>query len=270
MRKNKIPIDPCSENWDTMTPTEQGKHCFKCDKIVHDVSNKSEKEIWKEHKANQGNMCIRIQADRVSTYRPWHLRIRHAAAAATLTLLLSIQQKIVLAQTDTASNKEDDNTIRIENMKITGVVLDSLSDENKVAFATIILFKNNKKIGGAFTNTEGRFELTATEEVTEQDKIHLELSQVGQTTFTKNINTLKDSIDCEIYCKEEHVCLKQVVIAMERKNLRGEVTIAVGKLPGGNGSMTGVLKSRGSRKILDDYDTKTFHHDEIERYNLGR
>ncbi|MGK0369437.1 MAG: hypothetical protein ACJAYZ_001305, partial [Bacteroidia bacterium] len=72
--------------------------------------------------------------------------MRYAAAAAILTLMLSVQEKLAIAQTETTDPKIDDNVKTIENMKVTGVVLDSLSDENKVAFATVILFKNNRKI----------------------------------------------------------------------------------------------------------------------------
>lgn len=36
---------PCHENWDTMTPNEQGAFCGKCVKTVVDFSNKSIEEI---------------------------------------------------------------------------------------------------------------------------------------------------------------------------------------------------------------------------------
>ena len=41
-----IGIDkPCSENWNAMTPTEQGKFCQKCATQVYDFTNKSNVEI---------------------------------------------------------------------------------------------------------------------------------------------------------------------------------------------------------------------------------
>ena len=36
---------PCHENWDTMTPNEQGAFCGKCVKTVVDFSHKSIEEI---------------------------------------------------------------------------------------------------------------------------------------------------------------------------------------------------------------------------------
>ena len=272
MKEDKIRIDPCSENWDAMTPTEQGRNCSKCVKTVHDVCNTTEENIWKKYAENDGNMCIRIQADRVTNptpQLPWYIRLRYTAAAAILTLLLSIQHKLSLAQSDNVDKKVDDYVKTIDSMKITGVVLDSLLEESKIAFATVILFKNDKKIGGAFTNSEGRFELTASEAVSDTDSIRLEVSQVGFSTFSKKITALKDSLDCEIYCKEEHICLKEVTIAVDRRSLKEDTRVIMGAMPFGR-RMTGVMISNGSRKILDDYDTKTFYSDEIERFNLGR
>lgn len=268
----KITIkEPCQQDWNAMTPSEQGRHCQSCVKTVYDVSTLSDDEVWAKHKELGGSMCIRIPAHRASIApRPWYIRMKYAVVAAGITLMLSIQQKLLLAQTDSTDNKVDSNVKTIENMKIKGIVLDSLSDENKVAFATIILFKNNKKTSGAFTNIEGKFEITANEEVNEKDKLHLEVSQVGVTTFTKKIETLKDSIDCEIYVKEEHVCLKEIVITMGKLGQSDREPTVMGSMPMGTHSITGVMTSSGSRKILDDFDTKTIYADEIQRFNLGR
>ena len=46
MNKPHISIPkPCHENWDSMHPREQGRHCDACDKTVIDFTEKSEKEI---------------------------------------------------------------------------------------------------------------------------------------------------------------------------------------------------------------------------------
>lgn len=164
---NKIQIlEPWHEKWNTMTTNEQGRHCQKCVKTVYDVCNTSDEEIWNKYEENNGSMCIRIKTDRVNSpapTKPWYIRIRYAAAAAILTLMLSVQEKLAIAQKETTGNTVDNNVKTIENMNVTGVVADSLSDKNKVAFATVILFKNNRKIGREFTNVKDNFELTATE-----------------------------------------------------------------------------------------------------------
>lgn len=39
--------NPCTENWDLMTKTEQGKHCASCNKVVIDFSGMSDEQIVK-------------------------------------------------------------------------------------------------------------------------------------------------------------------------------------------------------------------------------
>ena len=36
---------PCIQDWDKMTPTEQGRYCSSCNKTVVDFSNYTDKEL---------------------------------------------------------------------------------------------------------------------------------------------------------------------------------------------------------------------------------
>ena len=51
--------DPCSEDWNKMTPTEQGAFCYKCQKEVINLSNTAPDKI-KDLVAEKNNPCIRI------------------------------------------------------------------------------------------------------------------------------------------------------------------------------------------------------------------
>ncbi len=56
---NKIHIEnPCRENWQNMTPDEDGRFCNSCNKIVVDFSKKSLSEI-RDHLAKT-NVCGRF------------------------------------------------------------------------------------------------------------------------------------------------------------------------------------------------------------------
>ncbi|WP_390450740.1 hypothetical protein [Chryseobacterium sp. Alg-005] len=44
MKSFRIP-DPCSENWDIMSPQEKGRFCSVCNKCVIDFTNKNPQEI---------------------------------------------------------------------------------------------------------------------------------------------------------------------------------------------------------------------------------
>lgn len=56
---------PCSENWNDMSPTEQGRFCEACQKNVVELSDKKPAEINKLLKENHGKMCGRLRASQL-------------------------------------------------------------------------------------------------------------------------------------------------------------------------------------------------------------
>ncbi|MXS71705.1 hypothetical protein GSF70_10790 [Flavobacteriaceae bacterium W22] len=56
----KIKISkPCNENWDAMSPEENGKFCEVCSKIVRDFSESSDEKIYHDLKSYK-NICGRF------------------------------------------------------------------------------------------------------------------------------------------------------------------------------------------------------------------
>ncbi len=51
---------PCSENWETMTPNEKGKHCFSCQKTVVDFTTMTDSQIIHYFQTYQGKTCGRF------------------------------------------------------------------------------------------------------------------------------------------------------------------------------------------------------------------
>lgn len=60
MKYFSIP-DPCSENWNEMTPTEKGAFCQKCSNEVHDVSQMSNDEIFQLLASEDKVPCMRMK-----------------------------------------------------------------------------------------------------------------------------------------------------------------------------------------------------------------
>lgn len=59
---------PCHEDWDNMTPNEQGRHCGMCDKTVVDFTLYTDKQLIEFFKNANNNVCGHIpkyQIDRV-------------------------------------------------------------------------------------------------------------------------------------------------------------------------------------------------------------
>lgn len=64
--KNFISIPkPCNENWDAMSPEEQGKHCAKCNIVVRDFSAMSNEEILDYLKQDKKTKCAKIRTEQV-------------------------------------------------------------------------------------------------------------------------------------------------------------------------------------------------------------
>ena len=67
---------PCKENWNEMSPTQQGAFCQKCAVDVIDFSNKSSEEVKQTLKTNIGkHMCGRFKKSQLvnlgKTYHNW-------------------------------------------------------------------------------------------------------------------------------------------------------------------------------------------------------
>jgi len=63
--------EPCHENWQAMTPNEQGRHCAQCCKTVIDFSGWEQQEILYYLKAHQSDhVCGRFRNDQLNTPIP--------------------------------------------------------------------------------------------------------------------------------------------------------------------------------------------------------
>lgn len=85
--------EPCSENWDAMTPVDQQRrHCAACDKTLTDFSHMTDRQIGQILRTNGGNLCGRFRKSQLD--RPLRLaeprrRRGIAAVAASAGLLLA-------------------------------------------------------------------------------------------------------------------------------------------------------------------------------------
>ncbi len=268
MMDNPIIIPkPCHENWDAMTPNEQGRFCNTCAKTVVDATALTNEEIWIKHQQNDNSLCVHIPTERVTVLPKTRFQqLKVASIAALLAFWLSVKQA-VLAQTDSTNNTKNkvpnDSSQAIQKIVINGIVSDSIERLNGLAFCNITVLQNNKVVGGGISNYEGKFTITLIGQFTLLDKLTLKCATVGYANI-ETVFTPKDTIQCDIYMNESHICLNEAIITARRNSY------IVGKLPMTNGVMVSRKSGKIVRKIMDNYDTKTYYSDEIERYNLGR
>src|SRR5688572_26847745 len=58
--------EPCHEDWQKMTPAEQGKFCMACQKTVTDFSSMTNEEILMHISKASGNVCGRFMPDQLN------------------------------------------------------------------------------------------------------------------------------------------------------------------------------------------------------------
>ena len=64
MRKSitlNIP-EPCHEDWNEMTPKQQGRHCMVCNKTVVDFTKQTDEQIIKTIEV-KGDLCGRLKTN---------------------------------------------------------------------------------------------------------------------------------------------------------------------------------------------------------------
>ncbi len=73
MKKQPVTLaipKPCHEDWQKMTPAEQGRFCASCQKTVMDFTGKTDREVAKFFEHGSANTCGRFRHDQLQ--RPLH------------------------------------------------------------------------------------------------------------------------------------------------------------------------------------------------------
>lgn len=253
-----------------MTSVEQGRHCQKCVKTVHDVTNWSDEKIEQTYYQNNQSMCIRIPEERLS--QPKRKTWKYYLTAALATFILIIKKNFSVAQqvvSDTTSVQPvKDTTQKINKIRITGTVIDTLNKEEPLAFANVFVKHKSNIIGGTVTNIEGQFVLDITKELEASDTLELTVEYLGYTPVTRSF-TVEEKMNLEVIMSEGHICLKEKVIMLDRKRvLMGAPIISrtmMGVITYTHNGKRGIHNS-----ILTNYDTQTINEEDLQRYNLGR
>jgi hypothetical protein len=123
MRTKRFTIsipEPCTENWNEMTPTERGKFCAHCQKDVIDFSSKADFEIANFAKHKKGNFCGRFvdtQLEKEFSYTELE-KYSNLKYAAALALGLMTAENIVAEENKPKteiSNQKDTNLSKLDS-----------------------------------------------------------------------------------------------------------------------------------------------------------
>lgn len=180
----EIPI-PCQENWEAMTPTEQGKLCEACAKEVIDFSTYSDQQLIRFFEQEKSDdLCGRYRRDQVNTTlqnRPLYQMVPR------LSLVMAGLFGLTLAQGQSPVNlsTEQPATHLLELMNnqeihlLKGTVLEQSPGQPPLAGASVALVNRGVLIDGTVTLDGGHFELKVPAHILEEEGYLLEISYVG-------------------------------------------------------------------------------------------
>lgn len=182
--------EPCHENWQQMTPNEQGRHCMSCQKTVVDFTLMSDQEILDYISRASSSVCGRFNNDQLNkTYAERKNKpaftFRYAWNMIVATFLVTGNATETQAQGKVAVEKKENwqrppgnafvGTVVIWDpvvQQVTGVIMDD-STNKPVSYASIRI-KGAK--AGISANEAGEFALTVP---TRKDKLKLIVSAIG-------------------------------------------------------------------------------------------
>jgi len=165
-RKINISVPkPCHENWEAMTPEEQGRFCGVCSKTVFDFTKATDKEII-EHLNTDATACGRFVSSQLNRdlILPKEKSSYWIIASATLFSFLGIGSQTTYSQVkqDTIqTDKKNLNQGSIKTVKnpitITGIVSDDLGP----MYGANIVIKESTI--GTSTDFDGKYSIKVNE-----------------------------------------------------------------------------------------------------------
>jgi hypothetical protein len=219
--------NPCSENWNNMTPQEKGRFCDTCRKCVVDFTAMSDAAVLDYFNKNNGKICGRFdkrQLDRVLIINDKRFQKRFNIAASLLflsslgfgntvkndaVLPLKVQQFNVKYAVLETHNKSSNKVFSDDMITIKGNIFDT---KKEPMIGASVLLKGTER--GVVTNIDGEFTITLSRE-TFIDGI-LVISYVGYLNQEYNLSNFRIREPLIIELEESNVALQGEMIITER------------------------------------------------------
>lgn len=195
LKQLQIPA-PCLQDWESMTATDCGRHCAKCDKVVRDFSGLSQPEILEELAGISDQVCGRVDAKALHPATvPFPLLAKFPAERIRLFLVAFVVVfglevwGIPVAEAQTVQSA-------VDSLKLVGNLISAIQDSSRewhlkgkvedvytrepVAYAMVAVYEGEHFIQGTTTEEDGTFDLTVTKDSLHLATFDLHLSYLGK------------------------------------------------------------------------------------------
>lgn len=219
---------PCHENWQKMTPKEQGRFCGSCQKTVVDFTAMSDKELLDYISNTSGQRsCGRFSNDQLNRTISAAKHKRRFSWAYVWNLLLAtflvtesyaqgepqikkkpqVQLPDLSPRVGTFAVREPDT---IPSKEISGIVIDDKSGV-PLAGATVMVIGTSK---GMVTDEKGRFKLM----IDDKGTATLEITYVGYEPKTVVLKNKKKANNIKVRMVELEVIIVGAMVVTEEEN----------------------------------------------------
>lgn len=187
MKNISIP-EPCSENWNEMTPTEKGAFCQKCALEVIDFTNKSSDEIRQVLVQNIGNhSCMRIKNTQIDElnedFSAWRINNQQSFNRAWVFTLL-----VVFGMTLFSCQEEEEPVIK-QYQKVAQTILDNeeVIENQTIDSAEVSEALTIKQNTPVQQEKQASKELVIQERVLEECIVHEEIIVTGTVLMEREV-----------------------------------------------------------------------------------
>lgn len=198
--------NPCHEDWNKMTPAEQGRFCSHCQKVVTDFTNYTDAQLYQFFSDRNKQVCGRFYNHQlnatISIPAQPHSRLYRYFIGLGLTLLftqlpesnLRAQAPYVHAAMDKAGM--NDQQAAENSFQISGHVINE--HKEPMIGAIVGLYKNSVQIAQAITDEDGFFKINISDSLASAFPFELRTRYSSYLTQSMMMPFIKSTQDISI------------------------------------------------------------------------
>ncbi len=156
---NKLNISiptTCHENWEDMSPREQGKYCGVCSTTVVDFSSMDDQQVLNYLSNKQGRICGRLSSNQIaipqSRFEQLSSKMKYFVFALGF-VFFGFSSEMAFSQSNITDTTQTQNNYG----SISGKVIDAQG--KPLDYAAVRVLKKDEVITGCYTDEDGSYKI---------------------------------------------------------------------------------------------------------------